>query len=233
MIMKRSLEPELMQDLLQVKAYAEADFSKSDDSLLKCIDEYLLREGRRIVSKSLIVDIGCGPGNITERLYAKWPSAEIVGVDGSESMLALARNRANNRNLCNGSGTITYFRCDISSIVDGSFNLGKPADLIVSNSLLHHIHTPHKFWEATKALSKKGSIHFHRDLRRPFSLDEACTLQKIHLSSSPEVLVKDYLASLQAAFTVEEVQFQLSNAGLDQLKVYEVADRYLDVVGIF
>ncbi|MBX3643943.1 MAG: trans-aconitate 2-methyltransferase [Rubrivivax sp.] len=39
------------------------------------------------------VDLGCGPGNSTELLAARYAQAEIVGVDSSEAMLASARER--------------------------------------------------------------------------------------------------------------------------------------------
>jgi hypothetical protein len=46
------------------------------------------------------------------------------------------------------------------------------------------------------------------------------------------VLQRDYLASLHAAFTPEEVQQQLQEAGLaDQLQVAALEDRYLEVWG--
>jgi trans-aconitate 2-methyltransferase len=38
------------------------------------------------------VDLGCGPGNSTALLAARFPSARLVGVDSSAEMLARARN---------------------------------------------------------------------------------------------------------------------------------------------
>lgn len=40
-----------------------------------------------------IFDLGCGPGNGTELLAAKFPGARIFGLDISENMLAVARER--------------------------------------------------------------------------------------------------------------------------------------------
>ncbi|HEX6441806.1 MAG TPA: methyltransferase domain-containing protein, partial [Stellaceae bacterium] len=39
----------------------------------------------------LVYDLGCGAGNMTRFIAERWPSAKIVGVDGSAEMLAKAR----------------------------------------------------------------------------------------------------------------------------------------------
>jgi trans-aconitate 2-methyltransferase len=45
----------------------------------------------RIEKAESIIDIGCGPGNSTQILHQRWPSAEIVGIDRSEEMIKKAR----------------------------------------------------------------------------------------------------------------------------------------------
>jgi trans-aconitate 2-methyltransferase len=40
-----------------------------------------------------VVDLGCGPGNLTLQLARRWPEAVIEGVDSSPEMVAAARER--------------------------------------------------------------------------------------------------------------------------------------------
>ena len=53
-----------------------------------------------------------------------------------------------------------------------------------------------------------------------------------YLPDAPKVLKKDFLASLGAAFTVNEVRDQLDKFGLNSLKVTENEEYHLEIYGI-
>ena len=161
------------------------------------------------------------------------PTSQIIGIDGSQAMLALARQRRNEKILQGSEIRINYCCCEVTSLSTGLLMLEMQADLIVSNSLLHHLHDPSYFWKALQHFTAQGTVYLHRDLRRPSSMDDAIALQKTYLPDAPQILIHDYLASLHAAFTVAEVKAQLKNEGLAQLTVYEVEDRYLEIIGTF
>src|SRR6266852_4895000 len=38
-----------------------------------------------------VVDLGCGPGNLTAALAARWPAARVLGVDSSPEMIEAAQ----------------------------------------------------------------------------------------------------------------------------------------------
>src|SRR5215469_3401086 len=40
-----------------------------------------------------VVDLGCGPGNQTETLAARWPNAVLEGIDSSAEMVEAAKAR--------------------------------------------------------------------------------------------------------------------------------------------
>ncbi|HMN73976.1 MAG TPA: trans-aconitate 2-methyltransferase [Rhodoblastus sp.] len=69
-----------------------------------------------------VYDLGCGPGNSTELLRRRFPSAELIGVDTSEAMLAHARERVPDARFLRDS-------------VDG-FRPDHAPDLIFANSVL-------------------------------------------------------------------------------------------------
>ena len=234
--MQRTPEPELMDDPHQVAAYATADFSGSDNAFVQRLRDLCGQQGLASRPDPLLMDLGCGPGNISERLASAWPDAEVVGVDAAATMLSCARQRA-----AEARSGVIYRQASMQELaVRGRSALAAPpggslhireADAVVSNSLLHHLHEPLHLWRAIRRLAAPGALVLHRDLRRPASGDAARGLLKRHAIDAPEVLRRDYLASLHAAFTAAEVRNQLEAAGLDGLSVVEVEDRYLEISG--
>ena len=225
--MKRTPEPELMQIPSQVRAYADADFSKSDSMVVKSLEKYLKKVGRTLNKNDLIFDMACGPGNIAERIAKNWPFVNVVGIDGSKEML----NEAEKKLSDNLTKNLSYELIDINSIALGEIHFPFKADVLVSNSALHHFHDPYSFWGALKKFGKTKCIHIHRDLIRPTSLEKAFEIKEKYLSNSPEILKKDFYASLKASFTVEEVSQQLFDAGLSQLEVFQVDELYFEIIG--
>ncbi|WP_315973671.1 methyltransferase domain-containing protein [Glutamicibacter sp. M10] len=46
-----------------------------------------------------IVDLGCGPGNMTRLLAQRWPDAQVTGLDSSAEMIAKAKSSEHEPNL--------------------------------------------------------------------------------------------------------------------------------------
>ncbi len=229
--MKRIPEEPLMENPLQARVYSEADFGETDLWFVTRLEELLLRISRKPCQHCVIVDLGCGPGNITEHLALQWPDASVIGVDGSTEMLKIACKRKFSSP--NPVRQIDYRRIFLSSEQVNSSNLNSTADLLVSNSLLHHFPDPLDFWKVTKAIASPGAFVCHRDLLRPLDEEQVVMLLKKNLKNSHQILKDDYLASLRASFTVEEVEEQLLLEGLERFKVINLDDRYLEVSGEF
>ena len=123
--MERIPEPELMEKKEQVISYDEADFSEGEINLIKQINNYLLIKNISLAEKDLIVDLGCGPGNISEKLAIKWPNTEVVGIDGSKEMILKAESNkkisANKKVLKN----LRYICSDIREIKSTNLLLKK------------------------------------------------------------------------------------------------------------
>ncbi len=77
--MRRVPEPELMEDEPQARAYSEADFAEPHSMFVRLCREAWA--GHEIRGRML--DLGCGPADVTVRLAKAFPALAIDGVDGS------------------------------------------------------------------------------------------------------------------------------------------------------
>jgi ubiquinone/menaquinone biosynthesis C-methylase UbiE len=171
-----------------------------------------------------VLDLGCGPADVTVRLARELEASHLLGVDGSEAMLRHGRERVDREGLSSRIDLVTGY-------LPGAVLPRKSYDLIVSNSLLHHLKDPLVLWTTLKGASDVGTHVFVMDLLRPESDAAARSLVARYAADEPEVLKRDFLGSLRAAYRTSEVRAQLSRAGLDALSVEEASDRHLIVFG--
>ena len=75
------------------------------------------------IEARLVIDLGCGPGNSTEVLAARFPDAAVRGIDSSPDMIESARRRLPQAQFSVGS---------IEGWTDGG-----PFDVILANAVLH------------------------------------------------------------------------------------------------
>ena len=79
----------------------------------------------QIESPKTIIDIGCGPGNSTQILRNRWPTADIVGIDKSEKMIERAQ---------------TDYPSQKWIVADAlQFEANQPYDIVFSNAAIHWI----------------------------------------------------------------------------------------------
>lgn len=210
-----------MDEAEQALAYAQADFSEPNSLFIRLLDE--LKPGALNGARAL--DLGCGPGDIALRFLKAYPKAECDALDGSNAMLEHAHQAL-------GELPGLARRCRLVHDVLPSAQIQESAyDLVLSNSLLHHLHDPQVLWQTVREAAKPGAIVLVMDLMRPSSAMWAAALVAAYAADAPEVLRKDFRNSLFAAFEPQEVAAQLKDAGLTGLEVGVVSDRHLAVLG--
>lgn len=93
------------------------------------------------------LDLGIGTGYFTERFLKKFPKARIIGIDGAEAMLDLARVR-----LGASTDKVDFIVGDFRQINKLVSNQEK-VDVVYSSYALHHLNRPDKSDVIGQALS--------------------------------------------------------------------------------
>jgi len=229
--MDREPEPELMNNKSQVKAYCAADFSLGEINLIKFISNYLKVNNINLSKNDLIVDLGCGPGNISEKLSERWPEVNVLGIDGSQEMIREAESRIFKSKIINKYKNLNYLCSDIRKIYSDEIFSRKEITLLVSNSFIHHIIDLDNFFKFIINLSSVETINFHKDLIRPKDEETALKLKDKCSQKYSIILTNDYYASLKASYRKNEIREKILELNLNSMNVFEESEEYLIVYG--
>lgn len=218
--MQRIPEPDLMNDIAQARAYAGADFEQPHAQFVALFR----RQFPHTDVSGQVLDLGCGPCDISRRFVQAYPDCRIDAVDGAEAMLVYGRELIELHGL---HSRVSLFRCYLPDdpLPASAYNT------VISNSLLHHLSDARVLWDAIARAAVPGAAIFIMDLMRPDTHEQAQALVHEYAAGEPDILRHDYYHSLLAAYTVHEVEAQLSAAGLNSLQVKTVSDRHLIVSG--
>ena len=219
--MQRVLEPELMDDELQARAYAQADFAEPHSAY----PQLFLSLFKPPPQQATVLDLGCGPADVTIRFARVFPGYEFHAVDGAPAMLEQARLALRQEKDIAGRVRL------IQGLLPDLILPRKTYDVILSSNLLHHLAEPQVLWQTVRRFARKGTLVFVTDLFRPASAAAAEDLVARYAREEPEVLQRDFFNSLLAAFTPEEIRAQLTAAGLEYLSVKVTSDRHVIVTG--
>jgi trans-aconitate 2-methyltransferase len=116
----RSLDVKIILEL--VTLWDPQRYLTYADQRARPFHDLLARVGA--VDPATVVDLGCGPGNLTSTLAERWPSARVIGVDSSAEMVAVAREVP----------SIEVVGADVRD-----WRPGGPVDVVISNATLQWV----------------------------------------------------------------------------------------------
>jgi ubiquinone/menaquinone biosynthesis C-methylase UbiE len=208
--MDRVLEPEVMDTWLEATAYDAMDFMSVNTAFAVDaieLDPHAIK----------VLDLGTGTARIPILMCQQRPQYLITGIDLAQSMLIIGQ-----RNVAAAQLTqrIKLERVDSKRMPYPDLEF----DMLVSNSLVHHLPDPLSFFGEVKRIVKLGGAMLIRDLIRPQNdqiVNELVAKIGANYDSHQQQLFHD---SLKAGLTLEEVQELIDRVGLIQVKLSQSSD---------
>ncbi len=166
---------------------------------------------KKLDIKGRYLEVGCGPGILTQFVATQHPNAVITANDISPEMIKLAQ-----QDLAEDLKTrITYKigdACDINSIVD----LGK-FDLIYSTFTLHHWDNAELAIKNLYSMLNNDGLLFILDLKRVIWL--------YHIKSQ-----SGFFMSIRAAYRPGEIKTMLNKTGIKNYKIKTIFPYFMQSI---
>ena len=216
----RVLEPEVMDDAEEVDAYldgvATAHLDRMDDTFVTSALTKLRGRG-----PWRALDLGTGTGAIPVKMVLRRPGLFMVGLDRSAAMLLSARRRGREADV---QDRLRFKKADGRRLPFPDRSL----DLVVCNSVLHHIPDPAQVFDEIARVLKRDGALFIRDLRRPHP-----SVIRRHIREHGRyyrgTMLRLFSDSVRAAFTESELKGVVARSGLRRARVRRMFATYLVV----
>ncbi|MBW3585627.1 MAG: methyltransferase domain-containing protein [Cyanobacteria bacterium 0813] len=210
--MERVLEPEVMDTWEEAVEYDSMDFTEVNAAFAKSAIELGPMSGK-------ILDAGTGTARIPIAISQMRPTWELTCIDLSANMLKVG---AENVSKAGVRSQIKLELIDAKAMPypDSYF------DMVISNSIIHHLPDPMPFLREVKRVLKPNGAIFLRDLLRPMDEEMRDNLVEMYAGDCNSHQKQLFSDSLQAAFTLDEVEIMVETVGLEGLRIYESSDRH-------
>ncbi|MDP8966944.1 MAG: class I SAM-dependent methyltransferase [Cyanobacteriota bacterium] len=210
--MQRVTEPEVMDSPQEAVEYDAMDFLEVNTAFA----ERALELGSPV---GLILDAGTGTARIPILMCQRRPQWQVIGIDLAQSMLDVG-----GKNVAD-SGLQQQIKLEL---VDAKQMPYPEAhfDMVVSNSIIHHLSNPLPFLQELKRVLKPKGAILLRDLIRPDSEETLEDLVERYAGDCNEHQKMLFRDSLYAAFTIDEVTELMQQVALEGVHVYQSSDRH-------
>jgi ubiquinone/menaquinone biosynthesis C-methylase UbiE len=191
-------------------------YREVDESLSSHFDKYMVKHESLyddlsliinslcIVKHPLILDIGFGSGILLERLINFVPSALLVGIDPSDEMITIAKDRIN--------GNESFSPLLLKAISESIPLRDECIDVVVSRfSLTYWKHTNQSLEEIMRVLKPKGYLILET-LNRDFSKLKLLLIKmNMFFHNAKFDVVRYHADAYKIAFSSDEIMNLLSN----------------------
>ncbi len=218
MPLERRLEPEVMDTEEDAVEYDAMDFTEVNLA-------FALRVIELAPSSGTVVDIGTGTARIPILMLQHCPKEKnivIKALDLSAEMLKVASRNVSAAGL---EKWLHLQRSDAKQLpfADASF------EMVISNSLVHHLPKPDLFFSEVARLVRSGGGILIRDLIRPDTKNHLEEFVEKHTADASEYQRTLFRDSLHASLTIQEVELCLRKAGITDVSIVQPSDRHWSV----
>lgn len=164
-------------------------------------------------SPGVVVDLGCGPGNMTVQLHERWPGARVTAVDSSAEMIARASEHA--------SASLSFVQADLRT-----WEPEAPLDVLLTCATLQWVPGHQSLFGRFLAMLGEGGVFaFH--VPGNFGLPSHVLLHQLAGSERWREVMAPALAGAPSSLEPDEYLRLLLDAGAATVDVWETTYLHL------